>query len=279
MRVGFIGAGSLAQALVRAVAGNEAFPGNQIWITDRSGQRAPALAHELSLHYEDDNEAVAAAVQVLIVAVKPAQMHAVLSQIASRLSPGTTVVSVAAGFSLSAIEQALWEGNEGALPPQVSWVRAMPNVNALVGASMTAVSSDSVPKEVLAQVVEVFTCVGEVITLPESDFAIFAALAGCSPAWFYTVIDALARAGVKHGLPKALATKVVTQAMLGSAKLVQQEAGSGGASPQDLVDRVTSPGGTTIAGLLAAQEAGLASALVKAVDAAVARDEELSKRR
>lgn len=276
MKVGFIGAGNMAGALIRGLVASGKIPPSNVLVTDRSATRAPALAQELELTYLPDSNQVARQADLLVMAVKPAQMAAVLTQISSHLQPPVTVVSLAAGLPLAAMRQALADGVEDDLPQEVKVIRAMPNVNALVGESMTALSSDGVSEADLVPVRGVFDCAGKTTVIEESQFAAFSALAGCSPAWLYTVVDSLARAGVKHGLAKPVATQMVAQAMLGSAKLVLQQADEGGASPQDLVDRVTSPGGTTIAGLLAAQEAGLVTSLVRAVDAAVQRDAQLS---
>ncbi|NCD17911.1 MAG: pyrroline-5-carboxylate reductase, partial [Actinobacteria bacterium] len=116
--------------------------------------------------------------------------------------------------------------------------------------------------------------VGQAIELPEKHFSLFTALAGSGPAFTFSFIEALASAAVNHGLPKPLAVRVAAQTVLGSAGLVLDRAESGG-TPATLRDMVSSPGGTTIAGLLAADDAGLSPAVVRAVDAAVARDREL----
>ena len=117
--------------------------------------------------------------------------------------------------------------------------------------------------------------VGRCLVIDEGHFPIFSALAGCSPAWMYQIVDDFARAGVNHGLTKHQAVAIVAQSMLGSAQMILDEAATDGATPANLIDRVTSPGGTTIAGLLAAQQSGLSAVLGLAVDAAVARDGEL----
>ena len=110
---------------------------------------------------------------------------------------------------------------------------------------------------------------GEALAVAEKDFSIFSALAGCAPAYVYYFIDALSRAGVKHGLKKSEATKIAAQTVLGSAQKVL----SASLSPMDMVDQVCSPGGTTVAGLLAMEEAGFMTAVVKGIDAAVAKDQ------
>ena len=112
--------------------------------------------------------------------------------------------------------------------------------------------------------------IGQTIALKESDFSTFVALAGSSPAFVYFYIDSMAKAGVKYGLKKDAAVKIAAQAVLGSAANVLQSS----KSPQDLVDDVCSPGGTTIAGLLAMEEAGFMRAVVKGIDATIAKDQE-----
>lgn len=132
-----------------------------------------------------------------------------------------------------------------------------------------------VSDEALAEVRAMFDAIGKTALVPEDHFAAFAALAGCSPAWIYRFIDALAQAGVAHGFKKEEATRIVAQAVAGSAQNVLENLPQG-LNPQALVDQVCSPAGTTVAGLLAMEDAGFSAAARTAVNAAVARDQELS---
>ncbi|WIK64887.1 pyrroline-5-carboxylate reductase [Gleimia hominis] len=266
MRIGFIGSGNMVGAIASGAVQSGTVSGEDVWLTDRSGKSAPALAKRIGAHAAKSNSELAKTCDLIVLGVKPAGITAVADEIAKSLTSEKTVISLAAGIKTSTIEDHV--GN-------VPVVRVMPNVNAQIGQSMTGIAAGKhAGDEQVAKAEELMGAVGKTMVVEENQFAAFAALAGCSPCWLYAIVDALARAGVKHGLGKDAATRIVAQAMLGSAALVQAELQEG-QIPANLMDRVSSPGGTTIAGLLAAQEAGLAPALVKAVDAAVKRDNEL----
>lgn len=267
MRIGFIGSGSMAAAIARgAVAAG--FDGSDLFFSDSHGIHAPALAAELG-GTATDNRTLAGEVDHIVLAVKPHVQQRVIADIRDTVAehPDTCIVSIAAGRTLASMQEDF--------RAPVALVRAMPNVNAQIGESMTAMCpNDSVTEQQRTEVRSLLDAIGRTVTIEERDFAVFSALAGCSPAWVFQIIDALARAGVKHGLPKQRAVAIVAQALAGSATLVLSAAEED-TTPGQLIDQVTSPGGTTIAGLLAAEEAGLSPALVHAVDAAVARDRQL----
>ena len=268
MRIGFIGSGSMVGAIARGAcaAGRN---GADLVFTDAHGVHAPVLAAELGSRVAPSNARLAEEVDLVVLGVKPHLQRGVIAEIRDTLAArdDVLVISIAAGRTLSAME----EDFHAPMP----LVRAMPNVAAQIGESMTALCPNALVTDAqLAQARDLFDAVGRTVTLGESDFPVFSALAGCSPAWVFEIIDALASAGVRHGLAKNRAVAIVAQALAGSATLVL-DAAEKDTTPAQLVDQVTSPGGTTIAGLLAAREAGLSTALVKAVDAAVARDREL----
>lgn len=144
-------------------------------------------------------------------------------------------------------------------------------VSLAAGRTMDAILED------FGAVERLMNAVGRTVRLSEKEFPAFQALASCAPAWIFQIIESLARAGVKHGLAKDAATVIAAQALAGSADLVL-DARDRGIIPSGLIDQVCSPGGTTIVGLLAAQEAGLSTSLVKAVEAAIAKDAEISAR-
>lgn len=267
MHIGFIGSGSMTSAIARGAVAAD-FAGADMSFSDHRGIHAPALAAELG-GTATDNRSLAQNSDIIVLAVKPHVQQGVIQEIrdivASR--PQTCVVSIAAGRTLASME--------ADFEAPVALVRAMPNVNAQISESMTAMCpNDTVTEEQRGSVRSLLDAIGRTVTIEERDFPVFSALAGCSPAWVFQIIDALARAGVKHGLPKQRAVAIVAQALAGSATLVLSAAEED-TTPSQLIDQVTSPGGTTIAGLLAAEEAGLSPALVRAVDAAVARDHQL----
>jgi pyrroline-5-carboxylate reductase len=268
MRIGFIGAGSMASAIARGAVG-AGLDGSEMLFTDAHGVHAPALAEATGGTVAASNADLVLRSDYVVLAVKPHLQTPVIEQIRQAVADhrGVCVLSIAAGRTLTAMER-----DFGAPVPLA---RAMPNVNAQIGQSMTGFcANERVTDAQVADIRTLLDSVGRSIAIDEADFPVFSALAGCSPAWVFEIIDGLARAGVKHGLRKQQAVAIAAQALVGSATLVLEAAGREG-TPGQLIDQVTSPGGTTIAGLLAAEEAGLSTSLVKAVDAAVARDREL----
>ena len=270
---GFIGAGNMAGAIVRGAIAAGTDPAS-IWLTSAHGSAA-RLADKTGAHYEPDAEALAAACDVVVLAVKPRVIPAVAARIFDAVADARPlVVSIAAGIDLARLESLLPEG--------ARIVRAMPNMAAGVGQSMTALAAGAAAGESdLAAARALMDAVGRTMVIAEEDFPTFVGLAGSSPAFVFTFIDALARAGVLGGIPKAQAVEIAAQAVLGSACAVQVEAaaradGGAGRTPADLVDAVCSPGGTTVAGLVAMERAGFSNAVIEAVRAVVAADRELA---
>lgn len=151
----------------------------------------------------------------------------------------------------------------------------MPNVNAMIGKGAAAVCGNTfASEEQIEYVLQMFQAVGLAWRLPEKDFSNFTALAGSSPAYAYLFIDSIARAGVKNGLSKELCTEIAAQAVLGSAQMILES----GENPWTLIDSVCSPGGTTVAGLLALEEEAFISTIVKGIDATIVRDQELNQK-
>lgn len=264
---GFIGAGNMAGAIVRGAVAAGSSP-TDIVVTDVDPAAGERLAAELGVRVAASNQDVVETCDFVVLAVKPQVLPAVVGELREVFADNRpVVVSIAAGQTIARIEELL--------PPGLAVIRVMPNVNAMIGQGMAAVCGNArATEDQVARVVELFTAVGQAIELPEKHFSLFTALAGSGPAFTFSFIEALASAAVNHGLPKPLAVRVAAQTVLGSAGLVLDRAESGG-TPATLRDMVSSPGGTTIAGLLAADDAGLSPAVVRAVDAAVARDREL----
>lgn len=169
------------------------------------------------------------------------------------------------GVSLAEIKASLGAGNHELL-------RIMPNINVELHAGMTALAKGEFLSEAhFDELQGLLNQLGKTTLLPEKDFSTFVALAGSSPAFIYLFIDAMARAGVKYGLTKKQATQIAAQAVWGgsAAKVLGTPK-----TPWDLIDEVSSPGGTTVAGLLAMEDAGFMSAVVKGIDATIAKDQE-----
>ncbi|KWZ72460.1 pyrroline-5-carboxylate reductase [Winkia neuii] len=268
LKVGILGTGSMGSAIARGIAANGADKFELHLYARRTASSEP-LAQELGAKVAKSADELVASCDVTVVAVKPHQMNGVLSNLTDPSQ--TVIVSVAAGRSLQTLSEDL-----PACPAGL--VRVMPNVNASIGRSMSGLAaSANTAKADLEKVISIFNCCGSCEVIDESLFPAFAALAGCLPGWIFQLIDSFARAGLAQGIPKAQAVQIVATAMAGSAENVEKNAAASGLSPAALVDTVLSPAGTTVAGLLAAEEAGLSRSATAAVQAAVDRDNELAK--
>ena len=221
---GFIGAGNMAGAIVRgAVAAgltrraDKGGAGHRVLVTSAHGSAA-RLAQQTGAELVAQASALVQESDVVVLAVKPHVIPGVLEELSQELAASKPlVVSIAAGLSLEKLE--------AMLPAGTRVVRAMPNMAAAVGESMTALAAGSAAgQEDLDIVEELMAAVGRTVVLAEKDFSAFIGLAGSSPAFVFTFIDALARAGVLGGIPKAQAVEIVAQAVAGSARTVQAEA-------------------------------------------------------
>ena len=268
---GFIGAGNMAGAIVDGLIASGHSGGTTVWSAHDS---ASALAARTGVRLAPSAEELVGTSDVVILAVKPHVIPVVLAPLQDALAARKPlVVSVAAGLTTTRLESLLPDGTRV--------VRAMPNMAAAVRESMTALTAGTAASEEdLELTASLMGRVGRTMVLDEKDFSAFTALAGSSPAFIFTFIEALARGGVDAGLPKARAIEIVTQALLGSASMVRREAerraeDGTGRTLADLLDTACSPGGTTVAGLIAMEGAGFSPAVIEAVRAAITRDRAL----
>lgn len=262
----------MAGAIVRGTiaAGT---PADHILLSGTEGT-ATGLAQATGAIEAASNSDVVAGSDVVVLAVKPHVVPLVATEISEAVRlHNPLIASIAAGITTTRLE--------GILPEGARVVRIMPNMAAAVGEAMSALCAGSRAHDSdLARARALMDSVGRTIVLEEKDFSAFTALSGSSPAFVFAFIEALARAGVLGGIPKAQAVDIVTQAVLGSARTVQVEAarraaGDPGRTPADLMDAVSSPGGTTVAGLVAMERAGFSDAVVRGFEATVARDRQL----
>lgn len=260
MKLGFIGVGNMAKAIISGLVKKDV-AGKDILVHSAHPQNYENFAKQSGLTAVSDNTAVAQQADVIILAVKPTVIKRVAEEIQPVLTEEKLVVSIASGVSLADLQAVL-----GTAQPIL---RVMPNVNVEIAQGMTAVKATGDLNAAPYQAgVELFARIGKTMEVAENDFPIFAALAGSAPAYAYLFIDALSRAGVKYGLTKANATKIAAQMVQGSAQMVLNS----DEVPYALIDKVSSPGGTTVAGLLAMEEAGFSPAVVKGIDATVAKE-------
>lgn len=261
MRIGFIGVGGMAQAIIGGLLKAKTFAPAEITVHSQHEAHYLPYAQAHDLMAANSNAAVVQNSDLVVLAVTPNVAPAVLTAVTPQLTPDKTLISIVAGWSLA--DMATITG--AALPT----LRTLPNVNVEVGAGMTAVAANAaLTGDRLAAALRVFKTIGSTTELAEDQFGVFSALAGSSPAYIDFFIDSLSRSGVKYGLTKKQATEIAAQATLGSAKMVLQS----DKIPFELIDQVASPGGSTVAGLLAMEEAGLMTAVVKGIDATIKRD-------
>lgn len=261
MKIGFIGCGKMASALVLGVTRSGAIPRDQIVVTDVIAMAAEKLAADAGVAVLPSNEAVAGDADALVLCVKPNDALAALRGL--RGSP-KLIISIVAGLPIAALQEAAGES--------ARIVRVMPNTPALVNAGAAAYALGPGATAADAEVTEkIFGSVGKVVPVKEALLDVVTGLSGSGPAYIYLVIEALADGGVLMGLPRDLALELAAQTVIGSAAMVLKT----GLHPAALRDQVTSPGGTTIAGIAALESGGARAAFIAAVRAATERAREL----
>ena len=265
MKIGFIGGGALAGALVKSLAGNLVGNPADLYVSDHKQERCDELRQEYRVNAMVGADSFAGKVDVLVLAIKPKDAEKAMKEVASKVRQGTVIVSVVAGRKLADIEP-YFPGNPV--------IRVMPNVPQSVGEGMAAYALGTGVSGAAADMVrEIWSSVGKAVEVPESLMDAVTGLSGSGPAFAFLVIDALADGGVAAGLPRKTAILLAAQTLLGSAKMLLET----GLHPDVLRDQVTSPAGTTIAGVRVLEERGLRSALIEAVIAATEKSRELGK--
>jgi pyrroline-5-carboxylate reductase len=262
----FLGAGNMAEALVSGILKARLAPPANISATDISTSRLDHFQRTFQIQVGSDNAEETKRADVIILCVKPQAMDVVLSEIKGKLSQEQLLISVAAGYPLKRIQQHIGD--------KVSLVRAMPNTPAVIQEGVTALAGSSgLSTHHLHLAQTIFESVGKVVIVDESLMDAVTGLSGSGPAYVYLVIEALTDGGVRVGLPRAVAGVLAAQTVLGAARMVLET----GEHPASLKDRVTSPGGTTIAGLQQLEGGRLRATLMKAVEAATNRSRELGQ--
>ncbi|MGX5694823.1 pyrroline-5-carboxylate reductase [Agromyces soli] len=269
--IAFLGAGSMARAVLQGLLQPGVVVDGGIRATNRSAAKAAeltALDGVVAYATETDASANRRAVEgakLVVVAVKPAMVPDLLREIADTLEPGTVVVSVAAGVTVATFESLL--------PEQVSVVRTMPNTPALVGRAVTGVSAGTRSTEAeLALVVSLFETVGEVLVVPESQLDALSTISGSGPAYVFYLIEQLTAAAIAKGFTPEQAATMVQGTFRGASELLA----ASGEEPAELRRRVTSPKGTTERAVAVLEASDLEGVFARATDAALARARELA---
>jgi pyrroline-5-carboxylate reductase len=266
MRYGFIGLGNMATAILQGMCRSGRFKDDEIHGYDNVPDKTAALQVSMGLLPAGSPQAVAQAADIVLLAVKPQTLPAVLPQIKPFIAVNTLIITIAAGKSLDFYSSFL--GND------IPVMRVMPNINAKVGAAASAICGNASATETHRKIVTaMFETVGSVIDIDEKLFPAFSAVSGAAVAFAYLFIDALASAGVKAGMPKPMALEVAADTVYGSALLVKKS----GEHPRALVDQVCSPAGTTIEGIHTLYRLGFESAVHQAIDAVIEKDRKIQE--
>ena len=258
-----LGAGVMGETVLAGLL-RAGWTSDQIIATDRRPERQVELQDRYGVEMFSNVDAAARA-GTLVVVVKPQDMAELLTEIAPVIQPGVLLVSLAAGIDTATIEEQL--------PPGTPVVRVMPNTPAQVDEGMAAISPGRhASADHLDRVTKILAATGRVVTVPEKYQDAVTAISGTGPAYLFFVVEAMIEGGVHLGLPRDIATELVVQTMLGSAKLLRET----GEHPTVLRERVTSPGGTTAAAIRELEDHKVRAAFLTAVEAARDRSRDLA---
>lgn len=269
-KIGFIGAGNMAEAIIKGLLNASFLDPKSVWATDVRQERLDDLHSEFKIKVTMDNREVVKKCDILVLAVKPQSMKDVCHEIQDLVTDQKLVISVAAGVPIDSIEGFLQLGKK----KKIGVVRTMPNTPAVVQEGATALSAGKhVSKSEMQVAHRIFEAIGKTVDVAEAHLDAVTGLSGSGPAYMFTIIEALSDAGVKVGLTREVADILALQTMVGSARLAQET----GKHPGELKAMVTSPGGTTIYGVHALEEGGIRSILMNAVEQATKRSQELGQ--
>ena len=265
LRIAVLGAGKMGGILLQAFLKEKLFAPEQIVATVAHEARAQLLASQWGVEVSTNNLAAAERADLILLGVKPFQVPDLITRIHPALTRGETVVSIAASVTTHEIEEAA--------AIEIPVIRAMPNTPSQVGAGMTALCRGRyATDEQVALAARIFETVGRSVTVDEKLMDAVTGLSASGPAFIYIILESLAEAGVKVGLPREVATLLAAQTTFGASKMVLET----GAHPALLKDSVTTPAGCTIDGILELEEGGLRVTLIKAVMRAAQRAKELA---
>jgi pyrroline-5-carboxylate reductase len=265
-RIGFIGGGKMAEALAKGIINARLSSVDKIIASDVDKKRCQILEKDTGIKTTQENKKITSESDIIILAVKPNIIGSILKELRNDITPKHLVVSIAAGIPLDFIESALNKG--------CRVVRVMPNTPCLVGETAAGYALGKAATQDDGELVgEILNAVGKSYLLEEKHLDAVTGLSGSGPAFVYTVIEALSDGGVKMGLPRDISTKLAAQTVFGSAKMVLES----GMHTGELRDFVTSPGGTTIAGLHALEKGSIRNALIDAVETATKKSKRLGR--
>jgi len=258
MKIGFVGCGNMATAIIKGIIKKQIIEEEDIMASAKTKTTLERVQRELGIKVSMDNSEVVKNSDIVVLAVKPQYYQEVIEQIKDTVSDDQIIISIAPGKTLAWLQDCFGKS--------VKLVRTMPNTPALVGEGMTgACRNEYVTDEDYATVLQILGSFGEVETIPENLMDVCVSVSGSSPAYIYILIEAMADGAVADGMPRAQAYKFAAQSVLGSAKMVLET----GKHPGELKDQVCSPGGTTMEAVRVLEEKGFRSSVIEAMKACV----------
>ncbi len=267
-KIGFIGAGNMAEAIIKGIISANIYKAQDIVISDVRADRVQQMCDEYKITSADSNTQIAESVDLLVLSIKPQNMADVLDEIKGSVTKNLLVVSIAAGITTARIQKALGD---------IPIIRVMPNTPALIGAGAAGIYATKQAADRLKEAERIFSAVGlAVIVEDEKLLDVVTAVSGSGPAYFFLVMEEMIKTAQKLGLKNELAEKLVLQTAKGAGLLAVEAAGRN-ESPSILRKKVTSPGGTTEAALKIFSKCGFEKIVYDALKAAADRSEELSK--
>lgn len=263
-KLAIVGAGKMGEAMITGFLKSGKYEPRDIQVFEIIESRSKYISQKYKVKCVDAAKEAASFADLTIVAVKPNHVKKALEQVAQAMKPGKIVVSIAAGVTLEFLRKYL--------PKSIPIIRVMPNITCQVREAMIVICpSENTKKEELKKVTDTLSLLGKVIELDEKYLNLATGLVGSGPAYIYLIIESLADAGVRLGLPKDVSILLAAQTTLGAAKMVVET----GEHPAKLKDMVTTPAGTTVEGLLALEEGKLRAVIIAAVTKAAERSKQL----
>lgn len=265
--IAFIGAGAMAEAMIAGLLKNELVTPSQIIVTNKTnGERRNVLKGTYGINVTDNIDEAINEAAMIILAIKPKDIVSITSKLRGRIKENQVVMSVLAGITTAFIEDEL----DGEVPV----IRVMPNTSSMVGESATAIAGGRfVTMSHMVTAKDLLTAIGQVFVINEEQMDVFTGVAGSGPAYFYKLIEHLHKAACEGGLKPAQANEIVVQTIVGAAKMLEKT----NSGPEVLRKNITSPNGTTEAGLKALEAGGGCIAIEAAVKNAANRSKELSE--
>ena len=265
--IGFVGAGNMAEALIKGVITAKVYTPGDIFASDIRSGRLKFLSNQYKIHTTDNNSEVAGKVDILVLSVKPQQMSEALRSIKGVVKNSALVISIAAGVEVEKIAAVLGD---------ISIVRVMPNTPALISEGAAALFANEKAKPRINEAMKIFSAVGKAVVVGTEDLMdAVTAVSGSGPAYFFLLMEEMIKAAIELGLPEEIAKDLVLQTAKGAA-LLSSERAKDGESPAELRRTVTSPGGTTEAALKVFSEGRFGPLVQSALKSACKRSKELS---